>query len=173
MTVLTTDRLVLRPLAAGDAAAIVRGLNNFNVSRWLARVPYPYGREDAGWFLGNTAAASSGTARFAITKAGELIGIIGVEDAELGYWLAEPAWRRGFGKEAARAVADHAFTAMRLGALSAGYFSGNEGSRRILEGLGFTETERGVKYSLAHNAELPHVAVRLTREAWAVAEKRR
>lgn len=173
MAILTTDRLTLRPLAASDAEAIVRGLNNFAVSKWLARVPYPYGPGDAEWFLDSTQRGGSGIARFAITEAGELAGIISIEDGEMGYWLAEPRWGRGLGKEAARAMVDHAFGTLALDAISAGYFSGNEGSRRILEGLGFVETERGVKYSLAHNAELPHVALNLTRGAWEEAKERR
>lgn len=173
MTTLTTDRLVLRPLAASDADAIVRGLNNFAVSRWLARVPYPYGPDDAAWFLERSAMSGPKLERFAIVHDGGLIGCIGIEEGEMGYWLAEPMWGRGFGKEAARAAAAHAFGAVALEVLEAGYFIGNEGSRRILEGLSFSETERGVKYSLAQNAELPHVALRLTREAWTEAEERR
>jgi RimJ/RimL family protein N-acetyltransferase len=173
MTSITTERLVLRPLAAGDAAAIVRGLNNFAVSRWLARVPYPYGPDDAESFLNRSAMTGPDLARFAILHEGEFIGCIGIEEGKMGYWLAEPAWGRGFGREAARAAAAHAFGAMALERLKAGYFIGNEGSRRILEGLGFEETGRGPKFSLAHNGELPHVGLALTRGRWKRTEERR
>ena len=171
MTTLTTDRLILRPLADGDADAIVRGLNNFNVSRWLARVPYPYGSADAAWFLADTREAGASVARFAITRDGVLAGIIGIEAGEIGYWLAEAHWGRGYGREAAWAAAEHAFQGMGLEGLTAGYFIGNEGSRRILEGLGFTETERNRKFSRARNAEVPHVSLMLTRSDWT--EKKR
>ena len=48
---LATRRLVLRPLAEGDLDDIVFGVGNFNVARYLARVPHPYGRRDAEGFL--------------------------------------------------------------------------------------------------------------------------
>ena len=41
--ILRTDRLVLRPAELHDAQAIADGLSDFEVTRWLARVPYPYG----------------------------------------------------------------------------------------------------------------------------------
>jgi RimJ/RimL family protein N-acetyltransferase len=173
MTTITTDRLILRPLAAGDADMIVCGLNNFAVSRWLGRVPYPYGTGDAEWFLNDTRRAVSGITRFAITHEGVLIGIIGVEEGEMGYWLAEPFWGRGFGREAARAVTDHAFSVELCENITAGYFIGNEGSRRILEGLGFAETKRDAKVSRAQNTAVPHVSLGLTRAAWQSARERR
>ena len=173
MTTLTTDRLVLRPLASGDADAIVRGLNNFAVSKWLARVPYPYGPDDAAWFADDTAKADHKTARFVIEHAGQVIGIISIEDGEMGYWLAEPFWGRGFGREAARAVTDHGFESMGFQTLTAGYFTGNEGSRRILEGLGFVETVRDVKFSRARNSDAPHVGLVLSKTHWQQSRERR
>lgn len=56
----------------------------------------------------------SGMLRFAITAGGTLLGGIGVEHGELGYWLAEPHWSKGYETEAARAIADHAFGVMDL-----------------------------------------------------------
>lgn len=172
MTTLTTDRLVLRPPATSDAAALVRGLNDFEVSRWLARVPYPYGPEDAQWFLDDTRNAGLEVARFVITHRGALIGIVSVEAGELGYWLDRAAWGRGFGREAARAATDHGFAAIGLERMTAGYFTGNEGSRRILEGLGFAEVERGTRFSRAQATQVPHVALVLEKPDWA-RERRR
>ncbi len=52
--VLRTPRLTLRPLEMTDADAIVEGVGNYDVSRWLSVVPYPYTVEDALWFLEKT-----------------------------------------------------------------------------------------------------------------------
>ena len=41
MPTITTDRLILRPLAAEDAQPIASLVGNWNVARWLAQVPFP------------------------------------------------------------------------------------------------------------------------------------
>lgn len=40
--IIETDRLILRQYKISDANDVVEGLNNLNVSKWLAYVPYPY-----------------------------------------------------------------------------------------------------------------------------------
>ena len=44
---LETARLVLRPLTKADIPALVVELNDFEVSKWLTVVPYPYRAADA------------------------------------------------------------------------------------------------------------------------------
>jgi RimJ/RimL family protein N-acetyltransferase len=48
---LETDRLILRPLTQTDAAPLTRLLNDFEVSKWLSRIPYPYGVIEMQWFI--------------------------------------------------------------------------------------------------------------------------
>lgn len=48
-----TERLLLRPYTLSDVKDIVEGLNNLNVSKWLAAVPYPYTENDALEFINN------------------------------------------------------------------------------------------------------------------------
>ena len=106
MTMLLTPCLTLRPPCAADAAAIVRELGNFSVSRWTGRVPHPYGPADAEAFLAHCRQLPAGALVLAVTRDDALIGVIGVEQGELGYWLAESAWGMGYGKEAAQAMVD-------------------------------------------------------------------
>lgn len=173
MTTLVTDRLTLRPPRAADADAIVRELGNFSVSRWTGRVPYPYGPADAEAFLAHCSELPTKALVLAVTRHDDLIGVVGVEQGELGYWLAEPAWGKGYGKEAARAVVDHVFDALGLEDLFASYHLGNAASRRILLGLGFVETGEGSAFSKARQAEVAHMKLTLTRAAWATARERR
>lgn len=171
MTTLATGRLILRPLSAADAGAIAEALGNFNVSRWTGRVPYPYGAADAEVFIARGLPEEA--LILAITTASELIGCIGIEHDELGYWLAEPHWGRGYGTEAARAMADHAFTSQDRSELIASYHLGNAASRRILLGLGFVETGEGSAYSKARQSEVALMKLKLTRTAWQKAKERR
>ena len=52
--ILETERLILRPWEDKDALDLVEGLNNLNVSKWLAAVPYPYTMDDAISFINYT-----------------------------------------------------------------------------------------------------------------------
>ncbi len=45
--IIETDRLILRQWKLDDVNDVVEGLNNLNVTKWLAQVPYPYTEEDA------------------------------------------------------------------------------------------------------------------------------
>jgi RimJ/RimL family protein N-acetyltransferase len=173
MNTISTPRLLLRPPQDGDAGHIVRGLNNFAVSRWTARIPYPYGAEDAADFLAWARNADADDHFYAITRDGALIGVISDEACEIGYWLAEPFWGQGFGREAARAIADHAFEALNRTRLIACYELGNIASRRILAGLGFIETGESISHSLAQGAEVVVMNLELTPANWRQAKERR
>lgn len=173
MTTLVTDRLILRPPRPGDADTIVRELGKLAVSRWTGRVPHPYGAADAEAFLVHCSSLPEAALVLAITRDDALIGVIGIEHNELGYWLAESQWGKGLGGEAARVVVDHAFMDMGITELVASYHLGNAASRRILLGLGFIETGEGSGFSKARQAEVPHMKLVLTRAAWKQAKERR
>ena len=49
--VLQTERLELRAVRAEDADDIIRLANDFEVARRLTRMPYPYGKGDAQYFI--------------------------------------------------------------------------------------------------------------------------
>jgi RimJ/RimL family protein N-acetyltransferase len=168
MTAITTARLLLRPLRAEDAGDIVRQLNNFAVSKWTARVPFPYSTLDAEDFLKRTASLAAGSRVAAIVprETDRLIGVIGCEAqgsgvAELGYWIAQDHWGNGHGREAASAMAEHAFEALGHASLVASYQVGNAASQRILERLGFRKTSEGRSFSLARKAEVDVVHLQL------------
>ncbi|MFN4141156.1 GNAT family N-acetyltransferase [Aestuariivirga sp.] len=172
MATLHTRRLTLRPPQDTDRAALVHSLDNPNVSRWTGRIPWPYRQDDAEAFLAHARGAPGDSLILLITYEEAGIGGIGIEAGELGYWLAEPQWRRGFGAEAAQAVVDHGFAAERREQIRASYFDGNAASRRILEGLGFEATGEAISYSRARQAEVRMTELLLTWEAWKNAKER-
>jgi RimJ/RimL family protein N-acetyltransferase len=59
---------------------------------------------------------------------------------ELGFQLRKAFWGQGLGREAAETVIAHAFTTLGISGLYAGHHPSNEGSRQLLEGLGFRYT---------------------------------
>jgi 8-oxo-dGTP diphosphatase len=166
MTILTTARLTLRPPMEQDAVALVRELDNPNVSRWTGRIPHPYGVEDAEAFFTHYRNRPADALILFIVRGGALIGGIGIENGELGYWLAETAWQQGYGSEAAWAIVDYAFEKLGRDTVTASYFTGNAASQRILEGLGFIETGTGTCFSRARQEEVTMTCLVLTRARW-------
>ena len=49
--IIESKRLVLRNCRDEDVDDLVEGLNNINVSKWMAGVPFPYTKKDAKSFI--------------------------------------------------------------------------------------------------------------------------
>ncbi|MBQ2314223.1 MAG: GNAT family N-acetyltransferase, partial [Treponema sp.] len=54
-----------------------------------------------------------------------------------GYWLGKPFWGQGFMTEAVKEMVRHAFEDCGMNKIWAGYYEGNERSRRVQEKCGF------------------------------------
>jgi RimJ/RimL family protein N-acetyltransferase len=163
LPVIRTPRLTLRPLTDQDTEAIVTGIGNFDVSKWLAVVPYPYGRNDAASFIRRV--RQSGKPFWAICDAEGLQGIVCLDD-ELAYWLSRPVWGRGYGFEAAHAVVGHWFSDPGAGDLVSGYFEGNDRSGRLLRSLGFVFEDRRMRHARSFRQDVVSNRMRLTRVRW-------
>ena len=159
--VLDTARLRLRPVTPADAPAIVEGVGDWDVAKWLAVVPHPYTADDAREFIEDIAPRAEG---LWVIDDGALAGIISVE-GEIGYWLARDRWGRGYATEAGRAVVDWHFG---RGArdLTSGYFDGNDRSGGVLAKLGFQPAGDRVKGCLARGEDVLSHRVMLTRAGW-------
>jgi len=159
-----TDRLTLRPLCAKDIPQAVAGLNDYEVSKWLTVVPYPYGAPDGDEFLAYLEGRPAFEALAIIAPEG-MVGVVGIGDT-LGYWLARSAHAKGYMTEAAGALVDHYFSTQEADHLGSGYFTGNLASANVLGKLGFVpDGEEQVK-SRAQGIEVTLKKVVLTREAW-------
>ncbi len=107
--VLVTNRLILRAPRDSDIPALVQLADNRHVAQMLARMPHPYGEAEARAFIAMSQLRRPG-AGYALTLAGTgtFVGCAGlnVKDRglELGYWIGEPYWKRGFATEAAHAL---------------------------------------------------------------------
>lgn len=170
-----TERLLLRPLRPDDGPEIASKIDNFEISKNLARVPFPYHLSDAEDFLDWAASLDHRSAFRVIAlkqQPGVLIGIISYdwnEDknrAELGYWLEQEHWGRGLMTEAAQAMVKLAFTVSGLEGLSSCYFNENPASGKVLEHAGFVVTGVCSQFSKARGHEVDVTTVELTRENW-------
>jgi RimJ/RimL family protein N-acetyltransferase len=143
---LSAGPLTLRPWRFSDADALVRHANNRKI--WLNlkdRFPHPYTDADARAWLAIRAADKGDPHVLAIEFEREAIGGIGLEflsdvhrmTAEVGYWLGESMWGRGFATVALNAVTDYAFATFELRRLQAMVFQWNPASSRVLEKAGY------------------------------------
>lgn len=162
-TILETEMLLLRPLEASDVKRIVELINTLDVSRWLTVVPYPYTSEDAREFL--EIAQAGGV--WAICAKGELVGVIGLQNHEFGYWLGKPYWGKGYMSEAAFAVCEEHFSAPKAMPIYSGYFVENERSAAILRKLGFSNLGKPkMTHSAATGQKCPLQKLAMTPEQW-------
>jgi len=173
---LTTDRLTLRPLEPSDAESLHRLVNDWEVSRNLAAVPFPYPRPLADeWIASTRRELDSGTAyHLAITghDAGKelLVGVVGLRLAaktrtgRLGYWVGRRFWGHGVATEAAGKLARWALANLDLDKLEANVAADNPASTAVLQRIGFRETGRGTEPFVARGGEHPVVRYEATRD---------
>ena len=145
---LTTERLLLRPFAPGDADRVTELLQRPEIAATTLNIthPYPEGAA-ASWIASHPGAAETGEAfTWAIYRREDdlLLGAIGIHiDARhlrgtIGYWLGVPYWNQGVTTEAARAVVDYGFTELELHRIDATCLPRNIGSSRVMEKAGMT-----------------------------------
>jgi 8-oxo-dGTP diphosphatase len=173
---IATERLTLRPLVPEDAPALHRLINDWEVTRNLAVVPFPYPRDLADeWIASTRQQIAAGTAyHLAITgKEGAdelLIGAIGLRiDAKtrvgrLGYWVGRRFWGHGVGSEAAGRFARWALANLDVERLEADVFTDNPGSMVVLRRIGFRHVGEGVERSVARGGDAKVLRFEATRE---------
>jgi RimJ/RimL family protein N-acetyltransferase len=158
-----TPRLVLKPVSDADVPALVPAIGNYDVVRWLGRVPYPYRAADGAAFVAANR-DRAGRVWFVHDESG-LVGGISV-DGELGYWFRREVWGRGYAVEAAFAAIEAHFGDRRAGHLPSGHLPGNERSRRVLEKLGFRPNGTRLVAARALAQQIESAAYQLTRTDW-------
>jgi [ribosomal protein S5]-alanine N-acetyltransferase len=139
----------------------------------LGRMPYPYVIDHAKDFLGRIVndTESKSDYVFAFTTGGPVMGAIGLHlrdngAFELGYWLGEPYWGKGYTSEAAERMVRFAFTDLETERLIAGHFFDNPASGRVLSKVGFRYTHDDFRDCLARGSKVLCHEMDLTREAW-------
>jgi len=131
----------LRPWQKEDAADLAQMLNNKNIVANLRDgVPFPYTIKDATEFLEGTAIPKS-MCHFCIEVNKQVAGSISIfpkddvyrKTAEIGYYVAEPYWKRGVATKAIGLISEFAWKHLEVVKLYAEVFEFNKASMRALE----------------------------------------
>ncbi len=160
-----TKRLTLRPLNHRDAPRIAVLAGDWAVASMTARIPYPYSETHSRqWISG----LEPNEFVCGVEFEGDLIGATGYfphddGSVEIGYWIGQPWWGRGFATEAARLLVRYCFTNRGMTRLVCCHFIDNAGSQRVIEKLGFIATGTCKAYCEARQCDVATVRYELRR----------
>jgi ribosomal-protein-alanine N-acetyltransferase len=145
--ILTTDRLVLRPLVAADAADLFTIFSDPAVMRYWSSTAWDSLQQADNYIASADAGIASGSdLRLGITLAGsgKLVGQVALyrfdeqnRRCDVGYALGRAHWGCGYLGEALAAMLEHGFAALGLNRVEADIDPRNAASAKVLERMGF------------------------------------
>jgi [ribosomal protein S5]-alanine N-acetyltransferase len=145
--VLDTERLQLRWVDAGDAAALFALFSDPQVTRYWSTPAWTSIAQGHAMIEESLASYRDGTSlRFAIViqETGELAGHIRLYDffdsnrrCDIGYALAPAHWGKGYLSEAMKSTLDYAFTHLDMNRIEADIDPRNDASQKLLERMRF------------------------------------
>jgi RimJ/RimL family protein N-acetyltransferase len=170
---LTDGEILLRAWERRDVPAITAACQDPEIPRWTV-VPHHYTERHARDFVSATAGdlKAGRELALAIVDAEDVVlGALGMSNfdwadmkAEIGYWMASEARRRGIGARATRMLAEWGVRTLGLERIELLANPGNEGSQRLAERAGFTREGLLRQYRRRHGIREDLVMFSLLRE---------
>lgn len=160
--ILTSPRMILRPLQPSDAALLALYTGDKRVAEGTRSIPHPLPpgateqfiarvtapeREEDVWVLdGSMADASS------------VLGLLSLkpldrQQSQIGFWVAPAFWNAGFASEAVRCVIEN--NPHKARTLFAEVFQDNTASAHVLTNAGFDYLGDAEAYSVARRTTVP------------------
>jgi len=150
---LRTKRLLLRPYRMADANDVQQLAGNPNVSKQTINIPYPYGSGVAQAWISthkeNWELRRRATFALVCLETNKLIGTAGFvrndgDVAELGYWIGESFWGKGYCTEACCELIRLAFNVLNLNSVVARHLTSNPASGKVMQkaGMHYLKTTR-------------------------------
>ena len=147
--IIESKRLILRNWEDSDIQDLVEGLNNINVSKWMASVPFPYTEKDAKNFIEYAKQQDENhkiSLAIVLKENNKVIGGIEIRNIDKrngtaggGIWLNEKYQKNGYGTEAFCIRNRYIFNEMNLRRIENGYFKDNEKSHKMQLKLGYKD----------------------------------
>jgi len=164
----------LRPWKMTDIDSLVCYANNWNIAQNMTdKFAFPYTTENARAFI-EFATKDNPVHIFAIDIDGQAIGGIGIhlqedihrKNAELGFWLAEPFWRKGIISKAIKQAVDIAFETYDIDRVFARPFGTNIASQKVLEKNQFMLECTLEKVIIKDGVRIDELIYAVRREKW-------
>ena len=171
LTVMETERLVIRMLADADMEALhsfmgkpevmyawEHGFSEAEVRQWIDRQKARYRTDGYGYFA--LMLRDSGTI---IGQAGLMKSLImGKDCVEIGYILDDAHWHKGYATEAARKCMQYAFVDLGLREVYCSIRPANTSSIRVAEAIGMTPC--GSHIIIYNGKSMPHLLYKSERK---------
>lgn len=174
--ILETERLILRPWLDEDAEDLYLTASDPQVGPSCGWLPHP-DLEHSKQILYSILQAEN-TWAMILKKTGKVIGNLSLispdesalaseNEAEFGAWIGTDYQRQGLVTEGARAIFEYGFSDLGLSGIWAGYFYGNEGSKRMQNKLGLQYVRTEDKHWVAplQDYRILHINY-LSKEDW-------
>jgi ribosomal-protein-alanine N-acetyltransferase len=141
MTILTTQRLLLRPMRADDVDAFHAMMRDPETMRFWSTPPHADRSVTKEWVM--TGLGRLPVTDFVIELDGTVVGKAGAwRLPEVGFMIDRQHWRQGIATEAMNAVIPYLFANFDCDSLTADVDPRNTASLAALQNLGFAETHR-------------------------------
>jgi ribosomal-protein-alanine N-acetyltransferase len=154
MTILTTERLLLRRLLPGDLDALFALYRDPEMRRFYPEgtLTYEETKEELEWFLnGHPHHPELGLWATILKETGEFIGRCGLlpwtidneGEVEVAYMIDKSHWGKGLGSEAAQGILEYGFGTLGLSRLICLIDRDNQASIRVAEKIGMKFEKEG------------------------------
>jgi ribosomal-protein-alanine N-acetyltransferase len=154
MTILTTERLLLRRLLPGDLDALFTLYRDPEMRRFYPEgtLTYEETKEELEWFLnGHPHHPELGLWATVLKETGEFIGRCGLlpwtidneGEVEVAYMIDKEHWGKGLGTEAAQGILEYGFGTLGLSRLICLIDKDNGASIRVAEKIGMEFEKEG------------------------------
>ncbi|MCQ2289118.1 MAG: GNAT family N-acetyltransferase [Muribaculaceae bacterium] len=147
-----TERILLRRWQESDASALFKYASDPEVGPRAGWPPHKSLEESLDVI--KNIFTNETTWAIVLKETGEAIGTmgyfthdtsnipIGINDCEIGYWVARPYWNRGICTEALKLMLDYCINVKKFEDIWSDHFTGNPASGRVMQKCGFIDTGR-------------------------------
>lgn len=145
-----SKRLILRNWKDEDINDLVQGLNNIEVAKWMAGVPFPYTKKDAKNFIEQAKRQDEKikiSLAIVLKENNKVIGGTEIRNinkkdgtAGGGIWLNEQYQKNGYGTEAIKLLLEYGFKYLNLHSIRLDLISINERAHKCYLKCGFKDS---------------------------------
>ncbi|MEM7798905.1 MAG: GNAT family N-acetyltransferase [Chloroflexota bacterium] len=145
-TVLTTERLTLRPVTTGDMLAYHAMLSDERAMRFMPTPPHQKVEETGAWISGEL--SRSGALYWSVIENASqtIVGYVNflgeTRFPGMGYMIHPDYWGKGYAPEACRAALDFGFSQLNYDRVELWIDEKNAASQRVAHKLGFQKKGR-------------------------------
>ena len=171
LPVLETERLILRKCGDNDLAEFFRLASNPNVTTWITWETHKFMEETAAFIKLLTDGYENGTCMtwaMCDKETDKFMGLISFTNikekhfsGELGYWIGEEYWNKGYTTEAMKRIIEYSFDTMGMHRITAAHCVENLSSARVMvkAGMSFEGVGKGEAYIHGRFCDIAHYAI--------------